>query len=144
MPKLLTQAQIDQYHAEGYVFPIRIMSEDDALGLRLRIEAFEREQGKPLQRDIGMKSHLLFTWLSDVIRNSTMLDAVADLYGPDLMVWTTSFFLKDPQTPAFVSYHQDSTYWGLDRPDVVTAWLAITPADESNGAMRFIPRSHTV
>ena len=44
--------------------------------------------------------------------------------------------------PAFVSWHQDSTYWGLSTPDVVTAWVAFTPATEANGAMEYIPGSH--
>jgi len=42
-----------------------------------------------------------------------------------------------------VSWHQDSTYWGLDKPDVVTAWVALTPSNTSNGAMGFIPGTHT-
>ena len=144
MPKLLTQQQIDQYHEDGYTFPIRVMSESDALELRRRIEAVEKAQGGPLQRNIGAKAHLLFTWLADVVRNTKIVDAVEDLYGPDLLCWTSSFFLKDARTPSFVSWHQDSTYWGLDRPDIVTAWLAITPATRANGAMQFMPRSHTV
>lgn len=38
---------------------------------------------------------------------------------------------------------QDSTYVGLDPPDVVTAWLALTPADTANGCLRFLPGSHS-
>jgi hypothetical protein len=32
-------------------------------------------------------------------------------------------------SPGFVSYHQDSTYWGLDPSDVMTAWVAFTDAN---------------
>ena len=35
-----------------------------------------------------------------------------------------------------------STYWGLSKPDVVTAWVAFTEATEANGAMEYIPGSH--
>jgi hypothetical protein len=31
---------------------------------------------------------------------------------------------------------------GLSTPDVVTAWVAFTPATEANGAMEYIPGSH--
>jgi hypothetical protein len=41
-----------------------------------------------------------------------------------------------------LTWHQDSTYWGLSTPDVVTAWVAFTPATEANGAMEYIPGSH--
>ena len=54
----------------------------------------------------------------------------------------SNFFIKEANNPAFVSWHQDSTYWGLDRPDVVTAWVALTPSNKSNGAMGFIPGTH--
>ena len=144
MPKLLTREQIDRYHKDGCVFPVRVMSEADALQLRRRLEAFERTQGRPLQRDITVKSHLLFSWLGDLVRNSKILDAVEDLYGPDLLCWSTNFFIKDGGNPAFVSWHQDSTYWGLNKPDVVTAWVAFTPSNVANGAMEFIPGTHTV
>ena len=143
MPKLLSQDQIDRYHRDGCVFPIRVMPESDARELRRRLETFEREQGRPLQRDVSVKSHLLFTWLAELVRNSRILDAVEDLYGPNLLCWSSNFFIKDGGNPSFVSWHQDSTYWGLNKPDVVTAWVAITRSDEANGAMEFIPGTHT-
>ena len=144
MPKLLTREQIESYHEDGCVFPVRVMSEADALEIRGRLEAFESTQGRPLQRDITIKSHLLFSWLGDLVRNSKILDAVEDLYGPDLLCWSTNFFIKDGGNPAFVSWHQDSTYWGLNKPDVVTAWVALTLSNVANGAMEFIPGTHTV
>ena len=59
-----------------------------------------------------------------------------------LLCWTTNFFIKEKANPAFVSWHQDSTYWGLSQPDVVTAWVAFTLANAGNGAMEVIPGSH--
>lgn len=143
MPKILTQQQIDTYWREGCVYPIRVMSEEAAGELRERLEAFEKEAGGPLKGDLRHKSHLLFTWLNDLVRQEKIVDAIEDLYGPNLLCWTTNFFIKEANNPAFVSWHQDSTYWGLDRPDVVTAWVAFTPANKSNGAMGFIPGTHT-
>ena len=143
MPKILTQQQIDTYHRDGCVFPVRVMSESDAKEIRARLEAFEAEHGGPLKGALRHKSHLLFTWLADLVRQAKIVDAVEDLYGGDLFCWTTNFFIKEARNPAFVSWHQDSTYWGLDRPDVVTAWVALTPANKSNGAMEYIPGTHT-
>jgi len=143
MPNVLTPAEVEQYRDRGCVHPIRVMSEADALSLRRRLEAFEAQSGGPLRGDLRHKSHLLFGWLADLVRESRIVDAVADLYGPDLLCWTTNFFIKEAHTPSFVSWHQDSTYWGLSRPDVVTAWVALTPSNASNGAMAYIPGSHT-
>lgn len=142
MPKILTQSQIDRFHEEGFLAPIRVMPEAQAREYRRRLERFETDAGGPLRGDFRHKSHLLFSWLADLVRDPRILDAVEDLYGPDLLCWTSNFFIKEKESPAFVSWHQDSTYWGLSRPDVVTAWVAFTPADAGNGAMQVIPGSH--
>jgi chlorinating enzyme len=142
MPKLLSKAQIEQFREEGFLFPIRVLSTAEAEALRARLERFERDSGAPLKGDLRHKSHLLFTWLAELARHSRILDAVEDLYGPDLLCWSSSFFIKEQESPAYVSWHQDSTYWGLDKPDIVSAWVAFTTADEANGAMRVIPGSH--
>jgi hypothetical protein len=143
MPKLLTKDQIETFWRDGCVFPIRVMSEAQAAELRARLEAFERDTGGPLKGALRHKSHLLFTWLAELVRNDTIVDAVDDLYGRNLLCWTTNFFIKEANNPGFVSWHQDSTYWGLDKPDVVTAWVALTPSNRSNGAMGFIPGTHS-
>ena len=142
MPKILTQRQIDDYWRDGCIFPVRVMSEADAKAIRARLEAFEKETGGPLKGSLRHKSHLLFSWLGDLVRQEKIVDAIEDLYGPNLLCWTTNFFIKEAHNPAFVSWHQDSTYWGLDRPDVVTAWVALTESNEANGAMGFIPGTH--
>jgi hypothetical protein len=142
MPKILTRAQIDQFREEGFLSPIRVMPIEEALGYRRLLERFEGTSGGPLRGDLRHKSHLLFTWLGDLVRHPLILDAVEDLYGPDLLCWTTNFFIKERESPAFVSWHQDSTYWGLSTPDVASAWVAFTPAHSGNGAMRVIPATH--
>jgi len=144
MPKLLSETQIAQYREDGYLAPIRIMGEDEALGLRARLEAVEARTGGPLRGDLRHKSHLLFPFLADLVRHPVLLDAVEDLIGPDILCWSSSFFIKEAANPAFVSWHQDSTYWGLSAPDVVTAWVALTPSQAENGAMAVIPGSHTI
>ena len=116
MPKRLSLAQIERYWEEGCVFPIRVMSEADAAENRERLEEFERRTREPLKGDLRHKSHLLFAWLAKLVRQSAILDAVEELHGPDLLCWTTNFFIKEAADPALVSWHQDSTYWGLTSP----------------------------
>jgi len=143
MPKMLTDEQIETFRRDGCVFPIRVMSADAAFAIRARLEAFEASAGGPLQGKLRHKTHLLFPWLDNIVHHPRIVDAIEDLHGPDLLCWTTNFFIKEKQDPAFVSWHQDSTYWGLSKPDVVTAWVALTPSNASNGAMAFIPGTHT-
>ena len=142
MPKLLTSTQLDSYARDGYISPIRVMSTAQANALRDRLEDFERSQGGPLAGSLRHKTHLLFTWLNDLVRQERIVDAIEDLYGANLLCWTTNFFIKEPRDPAYVSWHQDSTYWGLSTPDVVTAWVALSSSNEANGAMKVIPGTH--
>ena len=142
MAKLLNEAQIAQYRDEGYLAPIPIMDEEAALALRAELETVEARMGGPLRGDLRHKSHLLFPFLADLVRHPRLLDAIEDVLGPDLLCWTSNFFIKEAENPAFVSWHQDSTYWGLSAPEVATAWEALTPSTQANGAMAVIPGSH--
>lgn len=140
--KLLTQAQVEQFRDQGYIARIRVMSREDAERARAALEDYERRTGGPLRGNLRHKAHLLFPFLSEIVRNNRLLDAIEDLYGPNLFCWTSNFFIKEARNPAFVSWHQDATYWGLSAPDVMSAWVALTPSNMANGAMGVIPGSH--
>ena len=141
--KALTEAAVRQYEDLGYYSPVPVMAASEAHALRDRLEAFEASAGR-LAGKLRHKPHLLFTWLSDLIHHPRILDAVEDVIGPDILCWGTSFFIKEPRTRSFVSWHQDSTYWGLDPADVITAWVAFSDSNAENGAMRVIPGSHRI
>jgi non-haem Fe2+, alpha-ketoglutarate-dependent halogenase len=142
MGKALAPSAIEQYERDGYYFPVRVLSEADARESRDRVERVEHDLGGPLRGIYRIKPHLLLTWLADLVRHPAILDAVEDVIGPDILCWNASFFTKEAQSPGFVSWHQDATYWGLSEPDVVTAWVAFTESSPSNGNMRVIPASH--
>ncbi|HET6307216.1 MAG TPA: phytanoyl-CoA dioxygenase family protein [Rhodopila sp.] len=139
--KSLSEAAIRQYREQGYYAPVRVMARAEADAVRGKLEAFEAQAGV-MAGKLRHKSHLLFTWLNDLVRHPSILDAVEDVIGPDILCWGSSFFIKEARNPAFVSWHQDSTYWGLDPADVVTAWVALSDSTAANGAMRVIPGTH--
>jgi non-heme Fe2+,alpha-ketoglutarate-dependent halogenase len=141
--KLLPAAAVRNYQERGYYAPVRVMPASRAGALRLALERHEAEHGR-LAGPLRHKSHLVFTWLADLVRSPAILDAVEDIIGPDILCWGSSFFIKEARHPGFVSWHQDSTYWGLDPANVVTAWVAFTDSNTANGAMRVIPGTHTL
>jgi non-heme Fe2+,alpha-ketoglutarate-dependent halogenase len=130
------------FERDGYAAPLPALTRTEAAELRRKLEAFEAANGRPLKLEYRQKAHLLFTWLADLVRHPKVLDNVERVLGPDLLVWSSSFFIKEARDPAFVSWHQDSTYWGLSEPSVVTAWVAFTPSNSSNGCVRVIPGTH--
>ena len=142
MAKRLDRAAVDQYREEGYYFPIDVLDADEVAANRARLEAFEAGQGQPVHGPQRSKSHLLFKWVDDLMRHPRILDAVEDLIGPDILCWNTIFWIKEAKSPSFVSWHQDVRYWGLDTSELVTAWVALSPATEESGCMRVLPGSH--
>ena len=88
-------------------------------------------------------SNVALKFVNDIARSPAVTDPVAALLGEDLLVMGTSFFTKDANSSAYVSWHQDLHYWGLEGDDEVTAWIALSPATAASGAMRFVPGSHT-
>jgi ectoine hydroxylase-related dioxygenase (phytanoyl-CoA dioxygenase family) len=144
MNKLLSSSAVDAFKDDGFYSPVRVMSDAQAHHYRAALEAYETQAGEPLQGNWRHKTHLLFTWADELVNHPKILDAVEDLIGPDILCWTTNFFIKEANSPGFVSWHQDSTYWGLDPDDVITAWVALTDVTEENGYMQMIPGSHKI
>src|SRR5271168_4019796 len=141
--QVLSEAEVRRYQDQGYIAPVPALSTAEAAALRARLEEYEASAGV-LAGPLRQKSHLLFTWLNDLVRHPRILDAVEDVIGPDILCWSTGFFTKNARDPSYVSWHQDSTYWGLEPPDIVTAWIALTDSTVENGAMRVVPRTHTM
>jgi non-haem Fe2+, alpha-ketoglutarate-dependent halogenase len=142
MSNTLNGDQIAAYRRDGYVCPVPAVSQAEAADVRDTIESFERRSGLVAGQVIRNKGHLKLTRLYQLIRHPVILDAVESVLGPDIMVWGSSLFVKEAQDPAYVAWHQDSYYWGLEPDDVVSAWIALYPSTLENGAMRVIPGSH--
>ena len=138
----LDATEIDQFQQAGYLSPVPVISASKAKTCRARLEAYETELGHPVQGPLRTKPHLLFKWVDELMRNTTILDCIEDLIGPDILCWNSWFWIKEANSPSYVSWHQDSQYWGLDTSKLVTAWLALSTASEASGCMRVMPGSH--
>jgi ectoine hydroxylase-related dioxygenase (phytanoyl-CoA dioxygenase family) len=142
MTQRLSSDQVERYRADGVLFPRPAVGAAGARDLLAKFEELERRDGGAISRRTNHKPHLLVRWLADLIRAPSILDQVEALLGPDILCWATDFFAKNPGDRKHVSWHQDSTYWGLSEPDVVTAWVAFTPSTKMSGCLRVVPGSH--
>lgn len=135
----------EEYAAKGHCFPLRAISSEQAaiyretfLKLEPGIDASGARRGGQLNQ-----SHAILEFVNEIVRNENILDAVEVVLGPNLLVWGSTFFIKEPNSPGFVSWHQDLHYWGLEKPDgMVSAWLALGPVTRENGCMQFVSGSH--
>ncbi|MEM7465330.1 MAG: phytanoyl-CoA dioxygenase family protein [Pseudomonadota bacterium] len=142
MAQLLSDEQVCQFHEKGYLFPIDLLSCDEVATARAKLEAFEKNNGGPINGAARSKTHLLFKWIDDMMRDERILDIVAQLIGENILCWNTLFWIKEAGSKSFVSWHQDARYWGLSTNQLVTVWIALSPASESAGCMRVMPESH--
>jgi len=142
MPKRLTDQQIAQYQQDGFVSPVRVISEDAAVAIRGQLEDFETAQGKPIHGTQRTKCALLFPWVLELFTSELVLDVVEDLIGPDILQYQSALWIKEPETSSYVSFHQDCTYYGMDPLELVSAWIALSPATGETGCMQVAPGSH--
>jgi len=147
MLKKLTPAQVTSYERDGFLTPNPALSPDEPAALLVKLAAFEATLGGPLTSEAinaryRSRTHILLPWVHSLVSHPAILDAIEDLIGPDILVYTSTWFIKEPESAAIAAWHQDATYFGL-RPYVhVTAWLALTEATAENGCMEFLPGSH--
>lgn len=130
------------YGQDGFLAPLPVLTAQEVAIARRSIEAFERSLGGPLPKELRHKPHLCSSTIDALIRKPEILDPVESLLGPDILCWETVLFIKEPGDAAYVSWHQDVAYWGLEPYDVLTAWVALSPSTRRSGCMRVLPGSH--
>jgi ectoine hydroxylase-related dioxygenase (phytanoyl-CoA dioxygenase family) len=138
----LSSNQLKQYEDQGYISPIEVLSSSEALEAREEIELIEKKMPNEIDKSGRYNVHLISPKLDSIVHNSKILDAVESLIGKNILVCSTTLFIKNPNEKGFVSYHQDAKYIGLEPHNWVTAWVALTDSNENNGCMKMWPKSH--
>jgi len=141
MPKALTQEQIELYRDNGYLAPLDGIDSITSSDMLADLDAFEEAQGMSAG-NLNMKGHLCFRRSYDITFDDRILDVVEDLIGPNILAFASRFWIKKARDGNYVTWHQDSAYFGLAPNDLVTVWLALTDATPDMGCMKVIPGSH--
>ena len=134
----LSTAQQEQFERDGYLSPLPLFDAGEAAHMRAALETFEAENEAGLRTDL----HLLQRWAWQVVTDVRVVEPVVSLLGPNVLLWSLNWFIKEPGDGKFVSMHQDANYWGLEPNDVVTVWIALSDAGPATGPMEFVPGSH--
>lgn len=137
----LSPAEIESFNQNGYFAPRRVFSIQETRAYRECLEELEcRFADNPFK--MRTDAHLIQRWAWDVVHDPRIVDPVSDLLGPNVLLWSLNWFIKEPRDQKIVTFHQDATYWGLEPHDVVTAWVALSDASEATGPMQFVSGSH--
>lgn len=144
----LSDTLIQNYWRDGYLFPVPAMSAARAVAYRAQLEELEtkwRDNGLPLPLNTykRVNANVVMPMVAEIAMTPSVLDVIEGILGPDIMIFSAEFFIKEPRTPQIVSMHQDLTYWGLGAIDgLVTAWIPLSPATPASGCMDFVRGSH--
>lgn len=88
--------------------------------------------------DMHLHSEL---WLR-IACDRRLVDAVADLIGPDVELHHTTLHAKPPEVGSPFPLHQDNAFFAHEQPAYVDAILHLDPTPEAAGCLRFLPGSH--
>jgi len=151
------QQRRDDYESNGYLVMVDLLPANviEQAQLRLKLIAAGECAGFP-DDQIELEPGSDRSWksvrkinrcteydrpLMNLAVSQPILDIVSDLLGPDIKLFGSQCFMKPPggvEKP----FHQDSAYFPIDPPNLVTCWIALDDVTIENGCVWVIPGSH--
>ncbi len=163
---MLNQAQIDEFWETGVIVVEAAYSADALQPLREQHARWIEESrehsapfgqmldgrprfdvepthsaARPALRRVASPEEVSQAFLEPVQRGP-LLEAVADLLGPDLRFHHAKLNSKLPGSGTVVKWHQDFTFDPHSNDDCMTVMLFLDDIDSSNGPARVVPGSH--
>jgi len=149
----LSPEQIESFHKNGFLGPITAISESEMAIFRNNLEKELELDSKAFGFKTVRDRHLDAPFLIDLFLKPTITETIAQLLGPDLLIWRSQVFNQLPGAPP-IEWHQASTYMvedykqpilkPIDKSDLfqLTVWIAVDDANLNNGCIQFIPGTH--
>ncbi len=146
---------IRNFYENGFIGPITLWTPEEMQEVRRKVDSvLERPSAVYPQAENQLRDRYIDApefW--EVISQPQLVERLAQLLGPDLMVWRSQIFNKKPGGPE-ITWHQASTYMAeqkikatlepRDRNELfqLTTWIAIDDAFFGNGCMHFLKGTH--
>ena len=156
---MLSDAQVAQYHGEGFTVYPDMQSRDVIASLlgtiddvargntlakhdgsRLEMEPDQPPDGTLIRRIYDPCIH--YQPFAELSENDEVLDCVEQLIGPDLIFSQSKINMKLPRVGSPVEWHQDMAYGLLTNMNNLAILLYLDDADRSNGCLQVLPRAH--
>jgi phytanoyl-CoA hydroxylase len=147
IPHLLSNGELDKSR-----FEIRrlhgcaadLEKTNQLAGSDFQLEPYAHDQpssGQPILRKIE-NTHRHSDWFRDLAVHPTLVCIVQHLLGEDLLLFRSTLMLKPALHGSAHALHQDSAYWPMDPPTLLTTSIAIDDTTAANGCIKVIPGSH--
>ncbi len=133
---------IQNYHDFGICFPIKVLTDKELIYFQNNYREFENFYNGAPPKNTTKQLHLFFDWAYTLATHPAVLDQVEKILGENILIHSSSIFCKNPKDLNFVTWHQDGYYNDLDKPEYVSAWVALSNSTPENGCLRVIPGTH--
>lgn len=149
----LTEDQLKSFYENGFLGPFEAFSREEMQSFREDMLAVENTDSPTYGFNTPRDRHFDMPRLWNYMKSPAITERVAQLLGPDLLVWRSQFFYKGPGAAA-IQWHQASTFMvedyqdpALFPPDIdemhqLTIWIAVDDSTFENGCIEFIKGSH--
>ena len=155
----LTDAQVGQFHEQGYLSGIRILDDEQIDVLRAALGRLmdPTHSGHHLFYEFHSNEssvagsvlfHALGAWriepgFHDLLWNPAFLEPAAQLLAGGVRFWHDQLFSKPALHGGVVAWHQDYSYWTRTEPMThLTCWIGLDDTTPDNGCLHYIPGSH--
>jgi phytanoyl-CoA hydroxylase len=144
------------FQKDGYVFLPGFLSEDEVERIRQNFNRVideivptmpsnlvmyeDKENSSTLKQLIDV--HAYDPFFKDILTSSKFKD-LAELFLEERVIGKTlEYFNKPPLIGKPTPPHQDGYYFMLNPSVAITMWMALEPADDENGCVKYVKGSH--
>jgi ectoine hydroxylase-related dioxygenase (phytanoyl-CoA dioxygenase family) len=154
----LTSAQIEFYHANGYLSGLRVLNGDQVEALRAELNELASPDypGRELFYEYNSNEsadpntvlfHALGAWrvapgFHDLLWHPAFVVPAAQLLAGPVRFWHDQIFSKPARHGGIVAWHQDYSYWTRTRPmQHLSCWIGLDDSTRENGCLHYVPGS---
>jgi ectoine hydroxylase-related dioxygenase (phytanoyl-CoA dioxygenase family) len=139
-----TPFSIEQFHEEGYSGPVQGLTLQEAdTYYNHFFDVIGQSKFEPGPTKMNMSAwHQKHLWAYELATHPSIVDAIKQILGDDIVLWAMHFWYKEPNNSKFIPWHQDINYWPMEPAINATAWISLGWSVLENGCLRVIPGSH--
>jgi ectoine hydroxylase-related dioxygenase (phytanoyl-CoA dioxygenase family) len=150
---VVDEEQLSNFRERGFIVVENLLPPDRVAEVRRRAEEIVAGGGsrKPLER-FGRQGKVVLRKVqslcstdpvfSSLARDPLLVDFIEGLFGEPALIFRDVLVVKPPHDGSKLHWHQDSAYWDIEPPALISAWIALTDVPASAGSLRFVPGSH--
>lgn len=138
----LSPDQVARFGRDGFLFPLDAFTPDEVAPIAAEVLDLAANGVPDHPVPWSQKTYLLLPSLDELLRDPRLTGLLAPILGEDVLALSADVFVKQPHSTKRITWHQDVNFWDLAPWDMLTAWVALTPATADNGCMRYSPGGH--